>query len=128
MITMTTPINIGNIRKYEVLKWIPREDDNWGEIILAVYGAGSVLYGLRGEAAPWSLVIQDTAGSNRLELKQTVIGYDDIIVLGVNSQTGAFSALLAADKAVTGNRAAHRRAVEALLVERGVLTAAFAGS
>jgi hypothetical protein len=125
MRTLITPHQVPNIRKFEVLKWTPDEDDNEGTIVLLVQGSPGQYFGPGGGSSPWVLRVRNVAGSDSLTFTESPLGYADIIKVRPNSNTAVFSALLAADKAATGGRAAHRLAVESVLVANGVLGPGF---
>jgi hypothetical protein len=127
--TLTTPINIPNITKVEIIDVNDKRDaavDPHFSITLHFQAAGG------RDAGTHTLIARDVANSNPIRLNAAPAGFGDIILSGGVCQVdGACTALATAYDtafdATVGNRAAKRRAGEAAaLVEaqaRGLIDA-----
>jgi len=123
MKTLTTPISVPNIRKWQVTRFNAYLDDApaWGEMTIQIFGAGSVPYCVR------VLPIFDAQPSMTILANPTPVGYTDAISTAMKTIVNAFTTLQTANVSA-GNRAAQLAAIETAALSIGIVDASLAGT
>jgi len=123
MLSLTNPINVPNIQKWQVTSFNAHLDDDvpWGEVTIRVLGGGGITYCVR------TLTVYDAQVSMYLFANPTPAGYSDRVVLGSKSIANAFTTLQTANTG-SGNRKAQLVAIETACLACGVVDASLVGT
>ena len=124
MKTLTTPIVVQNLTKIQVDKFDKCQDDQppFAIVTAHVQSTDGTVY--------WSgkLTVFDAQNSDKIAVNANPVGFGDKIIGGRSQLTNAYSALVAADVAATGNRRAHLNAIEAACMTTGVFGEGLVGT
>ena len=124
MKTLTTPVVVQNLTKIQVDKFANHLDDSppYALVTAHVQSNDGTVY--------WAGVLQvfDAQNSDVITVNANPVGFGDKIIGGRSQLTNAYSALVAADVAATGNRRAHLNAIEAACMTTGVFGEGLVGT